>query len=565
MYLCGKITYKETLYSVYMKKIFTLFSALGMMLASSLQAQDWTKELVSLNPDVIDSVVVIKDTLYIFDDMNSYMIYYHQPLKHDAPELGSLPLRALMTTYSYKNLEITNQVIQMHIGGYELQDDMIAAPNTFAWDNAMSSIAEVSGLYNGHLLQPEHRFFGKSLPENPGSVLGYCTAEEAAADFHALVEAMKKVFYGKWAITGVSKGGGAAAVQHAYYPDDADCFVSYVAPFLNSLNDMRPQEYLMTQSWTPELRDYYLGIVKKALNRPEVFKQWMRAKAQLSEDAPEKEIEKARCAFLLDVMNTLTNESLYTSRDSLYFRKTENNSFLESKGLEDYSDLMLYCMVTHELSIRYYITLAEFIEQLPQDETRAESNFTIPEDKWVDHDTPYNFECVNEKGYYNLKWDYFYDTQEEIDSVNGLWQRYVDDIVNFSDNGLYSGLTFKSEVFDFVLKQTAKATKPMLFIYGGDDFWTGAHIEDQYINGDNVRRYILPEQNHTASIHQIKDEEKKNEIFAFLDKIFRNNPDAIEQIEQPAAGAKTRYNLMGQPTDEAQGLSIENGRVIFKK
>ena len=47
-----------------MKKIFTLFSALGIMLASSLQAQDWTKELVSLNPDVIDSVVVIKDTVW---------------------------------------------------------------------------------------------------------------------------------------------------------------------------------------------------------------------------------------------------------------------------------------------------------------------------------------------------------------------------------------------------------------------------------------------------------------------------------------------------------------------
>lgn len=68
------------------------------------------------------------------------------------------------------------------------------------------------------------------------------------------MEAMKKVFKGKWALSGGSKGGFAVAVQQAFYPDDADCYVSYCAPFLNYEHDTRMQEYTMTEALTPELR-----------------------------------------------------------------------------------------------------------------------------------------------------------------------------------------------------------------------------------------------------------------------------------------------------------------------
>ena len=96
MYLCGKITYKETLF-LYMRKIFTLFSALGMMVASSLQAADWATDLVTLNPEVIDSVKFLPAEGSFYD---TYLIYYHQPLLHEQPELGSLPERADVTRYN---------------------------------------------------------------------------------------------------------------------------------------------------------------------------------------------------------------------------------------------------------------------------------------------------------------------------------------------------------------------------------------------------------------------------------------------------------------------------------
>ncbi len=535
-----------------------------MMLASSLQAQDWMTELVKLNPDVIDSVVVMNDPYYVDIDVSSYMIYYHQPLKHDAPELGSLPLRAMLSTFDpIEGKPITGQLVQMYISGYELDEKMLIAPNKVFSEQPLTSPEELTDRYYGNLLQPEHRFYGTSCPEHPASLLGYCTAEEAAADFHALAEAVKKVFHGKWAITGTSKGGVATAIQHAYYPDDADCFVPYVAPFSNGVNDLRPQEYLMTQIWTPELREHFQHIVKEIFHRPGTFAQWMEENVESYEDATEEEKEKDRCHFLRLNLNTLISASITFPRDSMVYFMAENKEILKKHGLDDYTDeMLLHMSEIGVLSLRLWDFIHSAVAPTPA-ETRADNVFSIPEDKWVDKKTPYNFESANEKGYFDLKWDYYFDTQQEIDSVNAMWKRQVDNIANFSHDGVLSEVEFKPELLDFVLKQTAKATKPILFIYGGDDFWTGAHIEDEYINGENVRRYILPEQCHAACISDIKDQEVKEEIWAFLDKILRNKPDAIEQIGQSAAGAKTRYNLMGLPTDGSQGLSVEDGRVIF--
>ena len=209
-YLCAR-KYNR----LFMKRLLALLT-LGILFASSLQAQEADElpgELVRLNPEVIDSVEMIQDpNEYAFI---SYLIYYHQPLKHEAPELGSLPLRAMLTiTYGS---DYWDDMMQMHIGGYELDSTLVKAPNQTVSNRLGTSRAELMDKYGGHLLEPEHRFFGESCPEHPASLLGYCTAEEAAADFHALAEALKKVFKGKWAITGTSKGGGAAADKKTRY------------------------------------------------------------------------------------------------------------------------------------------------------------------------------------------------------------------------------------------------------------------------------------------------------------------------------------------------------------
>lgn len=546
-----------------------LFTLMSLITASTLtvKAQSWCEDLVKLNPDVIDSVCVLTDESIINEYLTSYMIYYHQPLQHDAPELGSFPLRAHFTINSRKGeYELMDKMIQMSIGGYELSDTAIIHPNHYVDElTTESPLGEIAAEYNGHLLMPEHRYFGKSHPEDLYATLGYCDAKEAAADFHALAEAMKKVFHGKWCISGVSKGGMAAAAQHAYYPEDADFFVPYVAPVLKSLNDMRVQERVMSEAWTPELRNHVLHIQKEIYNRPDVYEDYSEYEHGFLENEAE---DSVRCKFLFEVTKLIFDMFMYQSRSKVEQDIASNQQYLKECGLDDYSDDMLDYMIFNSS-----ILLDDMFKASQEDKKKTigilKPTFGVDGDTWnfrTSTDVAFAYQIIHELGYFGLKWDYFYDTQAEKDSVNAIWKNNIRNAMDIETKGMLKDVEFDPSLMNLICQQTQQATKPMIFIYGGDDLWTGAHIEDQYINGDNVRRYILPEQNHGASIFAIEDEDLKDEIWQCLHKVFRNNADAIEQIEQTAAGAKTRYNLLGMPVgDDYRGIYILSDKMKFTK
>ncbi len=563
-----------------MRKIITL-SALGMMLASSLQAQswDWAEEIATLNPEVVDSVIPIMNPEEKYKWYQSCMIYYHQPLQHDNPSLGNISLRAVLSVYSFEQFK--DRMVQMFINGYKLEDLVINEPNT-QYDNAnYSAEGEITYHYDGNLLRPEHRFFGTSVPENPMDKLDYCNAKEAAADFHALAEAVKKVFKGKWVISGVSKGGMCAAIQHAYYPDDADCFVPYVAPIMTSNTDMRIQDRSMTEPWTPEMRDQMQNLVSKILNSPGVYSYYEKYKSFGPENGNE-----CRCLFLADAYDVIAYSQQKLTRSLLSEIYADNQAYLQKNGLDDYTDAMLAFFCTNPLKFTKLSRdfenwkIGNWVEESLSKSSSAddENDFSEEDDDDSSLDNSisastfsngnfgFYYQSLRELGYYGLKWDYFYDTQIKIDSVNTLWQSQTTNPIALHFGHLFDNLEYNPELMNFVRQQTASTTKPLIYIYGGDDFWTGGRIQDEYINGENVRLYILPEQNHDACLYRMTDTEKQDEIWAFLDAIFKATPDAIEQIEQrPAKGDKTRYNLMGQPADKAQGLSVEDGRVIFRK
>lgn len=566
-----------------MKKIFTL-SALGMMLASSLQAQDWTwaEDIARLNPEVVDSVIPIINPKEDFKWYQSCMIYYHQPLQHDNPSLGNVSLRAVFTIYNFEQFK--DRMVQMHIDGYQLNDLVIEEPNHSLDIAGYCAEGEINYNYEGHLLRPEHRFFGTSVPEKPWENIEYCNAKEAAADFHALAEAVKKVFKGKWVISGVSKGGMCAAIQHAYYPDDADCFVPYVAPILTSTNDLCVQERCMSEILTPEMREHIRHIVTETINRPAIYTYYENHHSSITDDA------ECRCTLLTDVYDMLGKILMETSRSAISNIFESNQSYLKENGLNDYSDEMLAYFLEKKSIFDLGASQFDIWKKIswdklfhPQTSTPDDDDDSFfddidysdfdedPSDEEIEYERVWNikesgfhYQAVRELGYYGLKWDYFYDTQAKIDSVNQMWQSTVSNVVAFKNGSPFNETEYNPELMNLVRQQTASATKPLLYLYGGDDFWTGGRIQDEYINNQNVRLYILPEQNHSACISKITDTEMQDEIWAFLDKIFRNTPNAIEQIELPAS-AKARYNLFGQPADEAQGFVVRDGQVMFVK
>lgn len=97
---------------------------------------------------------------------------------------------------------------------------------------------ELSKQYNCNTVYVEYRFFSESVPEsfpnNPAPYWKYLTMENAAKDFHHIIDLLKTVFNGKWIFTGGSKGGETTNYQSMMFPNDADAFVAYVAPLFSS-------------------------------------------------------------------------------------------------------------------------------------------------------------------------------------------------------------------------------------------------------------------------------------------------------------------------------------------
>jgi hypothetical protein len=83
----------------------------------------------------------------------------------------------------------------------------------------------------------EHRFFNTSTP-SPAD-WSKLSIQQAAADEHGVVTALKPLFSGKWLNTGGSKGGMTALFHRRFYPDDVDATLAYVAPISLANGDTR--------------------------------------------------------------------------------------------------------------------------------------------------------------------------------------------------------------------------------------------------------------------------------------------------------------------------------------
>lgn len=551
---------------------------LGLTWALSLQASDWAEDLVSLNPGVIDSVVYLPSTAYGPKTLRSYMIYYHQPLLHDQPELGELPLRALLTL-RYRE-DVTQKVTHVNIGGYSLDENVVTYPNYYANYYFTNSGGELAGRYRGNLLQPEHRYFGQSCPAAPWETLGYCEAKEAAADFHALIEAMKKVFHGKWAISGVSKGGTTTTIQQAFYPEDADCFVPYSGPFLDIDGDTRMQEHWMLNAWTPEMRESMLHIQKEMLNRAAIYPYYCQYYGWDPEEVYWGDFQ--RTFFLMSAGMIDFDLHAYSSREEVADLIASNQEYLAQHELDDYTDeMLLYMLVENTLVLddKYDVWYDNTFE--PEETTgyhgaprRMKSKghelvqriplpvFGIKESDWNPGITGYYYQAMHELGYFDLKWDYFYDTQAEADSVNTMWSGQTDNVLAFA-NYTFSEVVFNPSLMEEVRRNTGTSQSKILFIYGSDDTWTGACMDDEYINDENVRLYILPAQNHGVSINAVEDWDLKDELWEFTDAIFDPEPEAIvsTQADDDNATPTIYYDLFGRRLETG---ALRNKLVIKK-
>jgi hypothetical protein len=117
------------------------------------------------------------------DPYLTYDLTIKQALDHQNPEKGSF-----------------YQSVQLRHRGFD-KPTVIETSGYFLsrWKN------EVEQILNANNVSVEFRFFGKSAPDS--LQWQYLTNTQAAADLHHINELLRKIYKGKWASTGISKGG----------------------------------------------------------------------------------------------------------------------------------------------------------------------------------------------------------------------------------------------------------------------------------------------------------------------------------------------------------------------
>ena len=126
----------------------------------------------------------------------------------------------------------------------------------------------------------EHRYFGESTPEPRN--WHYLNAEQAAADLHAVREALREIYPEKWVATGVSKGGENSLIYRMYYPEDVDVTVAYVGPVCFGVEDGRHEPFLDrvgTDEERATIREFQTEVLKRRKELVPLFDEYCKSKS----------------------------------------------------------------------------------------------------------------------------------------------------------------------------------------------------------------------------------------------------------------------------------------------
>jgi len=212
-------------------KVLILIFAVFQGFAFSVKAQE-TDLLKKLKAEKKFEITKLEKNIF-FEE--AYEIMVTQPIDHKNPNGKTFRQRILLSHKSFSSpvIFITD--------GYSA--DYAASP---------TYLNELCKILNANQIFVEHRYFGKSIPEKID--WQYLMVEQSANDYHAIRELFKNIYPGKWISTGISKGGQTALSYRAYFQNDVDATVAYVAPINKEMEDKREEAFL-NQVGTKECRD----------------------------------------------------------------------------------------------------------------------------------------------------------------------------------------------------------------------------------------------------------------------------------------------------------------------
>lgn len=454
------------------------------------------------DPDVvaalksIESVAEVKPFINVGKNKASalgqcYYIKYKQPIDHDNPALGTYEQQVVLTYVGKAAPTI------LHTQGYALAGehgknhnrlDSIVAPQ-FMYEFASGLNTDGSINFTTNCVQVEYRYHGFSLPEGDANSFKYLSAKQQSADLHNIVTDLKKALLkGKWLSTGVSKNGMTTYDYAYYYPGDVDVYVPFVAPLLFQNEDMRIGDYMINSA----VKDY-LPQIKAAFQKLVSDQKVLDATAQY-------------------VLKYYKKDKNYDVPADSVLHYTVEFAYDRLFGKQSYGDIEAW---------------SKFIPKEGDDPATYALFFSLNED-----DNRIYKSVSEARGPLRKRNDPF-EMQIPVDQGNiGFNYSWVKEgtLLTDSDKKYFDDKEKKSKASDkvelsYLVKDFLKTTDcKMFFVYGENDPWTGAAIDDP--TNENVKKLVIKGGTHNDAINTYTTDESKQLM------------DFVKPIIFPASDAK---------------------------
>jgi len=317
---------------------------------------------------------------------------------------------------------------------------------------------EISRLFNTNLVFVEHRYFLESTPQPKD--WQYLTAENSAEDLHAIFTVLKKIYPNKWISTGISKGGQTSIIYKAFFPNDVDIAVPYVAPLCYDVEDGRHEPFLRNVSTAEnrkKIEDFQLEVLKRREN-------------------------------LMPEFQKLCNEKNYKFNAPM-------------------NEIYDYCVLEYSFSFWQWGSDVESIPAQTASDNEIFEHFiklASPSYFGEDRNTSFFVQAAHELGYYGYDIEPF-KQYLSIQSSKGYLKKL------FLDEDVAKSLVFDKKLSTKLVDYLQKNDPKMMFIYGEVDPWTA--VGATWLEGkQNIKVFIQPDGSHRARISTMPDEMKAEAI-----------------------------------------------------
>ena len=356
--------------------------------------------------------------------------------------------------------------------------------------------------------------------------------------------ALKKVLKGKWVMSGVSKGGITTLLQHAFYPEDMDVYVPYSAPFFDSDRDTTMQNYWYQNGWNQEYLDMFMGIRQTGVSEDMNKIYSIFYKMNCGGNTSKEHADSIYAGYLVNVALFGYEEHTYSDTASLRKQLYKNTQIMQQYGFNGYCDTV-YAYLFEKVSFsldsfpKWIDTLRKYPEPKQVPSVKKQKQFIRPfgisyNQWWSDtiNAAAYDYQAKTELGYFDLRFDLLVDDAADAAGFNELWKEKAGCKMDL-EKPFYRSLTFNPALYNETMTVTRNATTPIVLIYGQDDAWTGAAVKDEFINGVNVHKFILPTQNHNVHFTSNTDRAMCEQIRTILDGVL-GAPHGIEPVTEPS-------------------------------